>query len=481
MPHRYLDHYDPNTEQTTVCEAKYVSRFGMDDPFITALPQPREPKELQADINIIPTLPPPDEFSKLRHSEQKDAIRLLSRFRICLPYYDTIEKAVDNALVNSYIRRYNTPSKMEYTYQDTPSACYTCSEVKGLGNAPTGFAVLGQSGCGKSTGIQRVLRKYPACIIHNPGTFQQRIQIPIIAVEMQRNSNFHGLYEDIGAAIDRAVGNTTRTYQTRLGRKGDNLSVKFRKLCELIQVFNIGLLIIDEIELIDTAHTKEGTLETFMSLSNQTGIAVGVVGTEDAYEKLFFKPRAARRLSPLINADRYCSNIKQIISILKMLYCYLPDYELDENCIEAYYQESRGIIDYILKIFMEIAIRIVDRKQKGRSVKITPDLIKSVAKTVIGGQTDVAHQIIVQDEELAMETMRMLHGKKKPTIANAVTCTIQSIFNDTYSEKQIGSALNKAMKVTGLQDDIPQLVAETVKLLVEREKNASDTKRTTPR
>lgn len=473
MPYRYHDYYNPKTESTAMCEARYIERIDTDNPYITALPRIRSVEELRNDFRVAPVLPPPDKFNSCNFRDQLATIKKLRNIRMYLPYYQKIEEAVDDALTDSYTRRASIKSSRpygKYMFQDENIEAYQHSDIKGLGNAPTGFAVLGQSGCGKSTGLKGVLSKYPACIIHNPGTPEQHVQIPIIAVQMPKNDNFHGLYRAIGEKIDEALDNTSHIYKTELGRKGDTLGDKFSKLCELVSILHIGLIVIDEIQRIVKKNIKEETLETFMSLSNNTGVSVAVIGTEESYEQLFFRPRVARRLSPLINGDRYCSNIKSIENILNILYFYLPDkMTLNNECLDAYFRESRGIMDYILKIFVEVAKRIVEGKQKNKTVTVNDKLIKSIAKTVVPANKDIAHQIIVQDENLAMETMRMIHEEQQadsdPTIANVVKCTIRSIFNDKFTDAQIESALNKAIKIVG-KNDIPKIIAETGKTLV---------------
>ena len=472
MPYRYQDHYNPEMESTSMCEARYIPRVDTENPYITALPRRRSVEELRKDFRTAPVLPPPEKFNQLNFQDQLASIAKLRYIRTYLNYYEKIENAVDSALVDSYNRRASIKSNRpygKYMFQDENTEAYRHSDIKGLGNAPTGFAIIGQSGCGKSTGIKGVLSKYPACIIHNPGTMEQHIQIPIIAVEMPKNENFHGLYRAIGEKIDKALDNNSHTYKTELGRKGDTLGDKFSKLCDLISILHIGLIIVDEIQRISLKKVKEETMETFMSLSNNTGVSVAVIGTEESYEQLFFRPRTARRLSPLINGDKYCSNIKSVENILNILYFYLPDkMTLTSECLNAYYRESRGIMDYILRIFVEVAVKIVEGKQKNKTVTVNDKLIKTIAKSVVPANKDIAHQIIVQDENLASETMRMLHGEQnadaEPTIANVVKCTIRSIFNDKFTDSQIKTALDKAIKTVG-NNDIAKLIAETGKTL----------------
>lgn len=74
--------------------------------------------------------------------------------------------------------------------------------------------------------------------------------------------------------------------------------------------FAIGLIIFDEIQLIDFNSTRENSFESLMILSNRTKVAIGVVGTEDAYEMMFPKLRTGRRVGSPVRAQKYCSNYR---------------------------------------------------------------------------------------------------------------------------------------------------------------------------
>ena len=461
---QYADFYNPKRKAILTVNAVYCKRIGCDNPYVLALPPKRSIEELKEVCRKSPGLPPLDEFNKLDDEDKLFIIEKLKNTRVYLPYYMNIEVAVERALIDSYEHRVSVETKREYgkyICNDESTSAYQHSEITEMSDAPTGFSVLGLSGCGKTTGINNVLRKYPKCIIHNPGTTQQHIQVPVILAHMRENSNFHGLYRHIGKMIDKSIGNSSHAYENELGGK-DTLSAKFDKLCRIIEILNIGLLIIDEIELIDDSRVKEGTLETFMSLSNQTGIAVGVIGTEDSFSKLFKYTRTTRRMGELINADKYCADKKNTIAILGMLYAYLPKpVPLTRECIDAYYKESKGVISKIIKLFVGVSQKLA----KGKNTEVTPKLIKSVAKTVLSSskakEEHYPEAQIVEDKEYAEETVRMLSSQhdddtfdspeipqidRLPTISNVVKCAIHAYPGNNFTDSEIESALRKILK-----------------------------------
>ena len=515
---QYADLINKRNKSISVAEARYIHRYDSESPCVQALPPVRDFGELVNDVTTFPGFPPREEFLKMNEKERNAVLNKVKNAVICLPYYQEIEEHVDMALVDSYERRSaiesNRPFR-EYTYNDKTQTGYCHMEITELSDAPTGFCLLGRSGCGKSTGINSVLRKYPKLIIHNPGTLRQYVQIPILLVHMSENNNFSGLYQSIGQTIDKILDNNTKVYEIELGRKGDSLSVKFHKLCDLIRIFHIGMLIIDEIELIEMKKIKEGTIETFMSLSNQTGIAIASIGTEDAFHKLFKHNRITRRMGNLINADEYCSNPKSVYRLLASLYGYLPDQvTLSQECMEAYYMESGGTINYLSQLFVSVTKEVTRLKSKGKPAEITPELIHKIAAKSLANKKALDKQTvntrIVEDEEYSDITIQKMFATKtqaelaktqkaskspeKPKEQAIVPKNYSSFLLDTvkiaiegypgkrYSHKEIESAF-QAVLAKIPENDARAAINATVLELQRRDKNqmvkASQTKKRT--
>jgi hypothetical protein len=135
------------------------------------------------------------------------------------------------------------------------------------------------------------------------------------------NSNFSALYVSIGNAIDRALGNLTPVYENEI-RSARALGLKAEKVRDLVEMFGIGIIIFDEIQLIDFESTKENSFESLMTLTNRTKVAIAVVGTEDSFDKMFSKLRTSRRLGTMIIGHRYCEDKRYFATIVKNLFNY---------------------------------------------------------------------------------------------------------------------------------------------------------------
>ena len=112
-----------------------------------------------------------------------------------------------------------------------------------------GFSMIGKSGCGKSTSLNDLLAHYPQVIIHWDEDGRPFVQILYIVVNCTKKSNFRALYENIGEAIDKALGNVKPVYKLELTcRSKDNLGVVNNKLRNIIERLCIGMIILDEFQ-----------------------------------------------------------------------------------------------------------------------------------------------------------------------------------------------------------------------------------------
>lgn len=98
-----------------------------------------------------------------------------------------------------------------------------------------------------------------------------------------------------------------------------SLAEKQLKVCELIEKFSIGTIVLDEIQLINFNSNKENSYEGLLGIVNKTKIALSVVGTDEAYKKLFGMLRNARRAGEYINASAYTSDKEYFNYLLSML------------------------------------------------------------------------------------------------------------------------------------------------------------------
>lgn len=216
-----------------------------------------------------------------------------------------------------------------------------------------GFSLIGYSGCGKSSAIQMLVSYYPQVIMHTTENGEYFPQITYLVVNCIPNSNFSALYDGIGDAIDKALGNIKPIYSAEI-MKIRTLGAKAERIREYVEKFAIGIIIFDEIQLIDFSHTRENSFDSLLTLSNRTKVATAIVGTEDAKAKMFKTLRTARRVGNVINGNMYCTDRNFFYFLVNELFRYQwfdKPVTVSEEITDALYDVTKGIVDQLIGIY----------------------------------------------------------------------------------------------------------------------------------
>lgn len=366
---QYSD-YDFN--ESKIVEARYVKSLVESDrgnPYIEALPYPRSEEDVRDAYTTILHTYSYDKVKNMSKLEKMLQVSTLRQIRFPLTFHKNLEFSFYNALLTSYRSRKITKThKKAITYISNDMEEQTnCVLYGNSGDATNaGFSLIGYSGCGKSSAIQTLLSHYPQTIIHTLNDYERYVQIVYLVVNCVPNSNFAALYEGIGEAIDKALGNIQPVYATEISKKS-NLGKKLEKVKELIEKFAIGIIIFDEIQLIDFDHTRDNSFESLMTLSNRTKVAMAVVGTEDARDKMFKELRTARRIGTVINGNMYCDNKKFFTFLATQLFHYQwfdEPVELTQDIVDALYDVTKGIVDQLIGIYSCMHYDYLERKNK---------------------------------------------------------------------------------------------------------------------
>lgn len=353
------------------------------NPFIAALP-PAKNNEADLIRNYTKGLIGYDykNVPLMSNSEKIMAVNeLKTKFRVCLSFQKQLEDVFHSSLINSYRLRYLQRDINTYiTVQLQNKEKHIHQKLWGdsADAANSSFALLGYSGVGKSTSLKQLLSTYPQVIIHKLPDGDELPQIVYLAVNCIPNSNFNQLYISIGKAIDRALGNITPFYETIIERKR-NLSQKMEKVIELIETFSIGIILLDEIQLIDFKHTRENSFEGLMTIVNSTKVAITVIGTEDSYFKMFSNLRNARRVGTLINANNYIENklyFKNLVEYLMHYQWFDSWVECSDELVATFKDCSYGIIDQLINLYVMMHIHYF--QIQGNKPIIDSDYIKMI-------------------------------------------------------------------------------------------------------
>lgn len=490
-------------EESVIVDAKYLPALIPGDsgnPFIEALPHPRS-----EDAIILESQKPlysydMQSIQKMPHDRRKYQVAQLRSLRFPLPFHKELEFSFYRAVTESYRARYqfrDKDNKIPVFVSDTP----IIQNGKLLGDsgssANAGFSLLGCSGCGKSDSLKNVLSRVPQTIMHYNDAHGRQVQIVYLVVNCIANSNFSALYVEIADAIDRAPGDTNGTYKKMVESKR-TLGMKAEKICELVEIFAIGIIILDEIQLIDFESTKENSFESLMTLANRTKVAISVVGTEDAFHRMFTRPRTARRLGNMIIGSKYCEN-KQFFSLLAKNVCkyqwFDEPVDITPEIMQSLYKNTHGIVDQLISLWMYINIDYLIAESPP---EINAAFINKTAQKHYGGYialldnlddpfSDMERQRIAAEANNKLNKLlddseqasfeKSIEQKSSLTVEEAtlrrnVVQNIRRLY-DKCSEEKITFYLNKALDSSSLKDEMSLTMAVAEQLKEEERHNKS--------
>ena len=519
VPEGTSQYADVNLAVTHGVEAKYVEvpahRGNM---YIEALPKPCSGEALRLKCSVplagYSTREKEIEKSTL---DQVLTIRKIKDVRFQLPMNSKLESRFYEILCDVYSRRkpfYVKDVFIPYTSLNVENETNMKNVTDVSNDPPRGFSLIGYSSCGKSSALKTLLKNFPQYIIHKGSGITSYPQIPYLIIQCPANSNFKGLYHNIGRAIDRALGNLKPFYAEEFREHtGVTLAEYKRRAEELIERFAIGIIIIDEIQHMDMDMKNKNSLEALLELNNSTGVAFGVVGTEEAKLKLFSSTmRLNVRLGADIPGDDYCASRTHFDGYVTRLLSYQwfdtdvreettknsdgeEVYVFDEIC-DALYECSGGIIGILSLLYIYMNIDYV-RSTAGKRPKVNAKYVYKIANRYFSGLVKLMQKVkandmlisakvreidanlerIIEEETnkaaLKATAEQLTHGTTKADEARKSIIEAVFLVTDKFPEDEVVNAANSVLSsASGLAllagNRIQNLTRMTFKLLEER-------------
>jgi hypothetical protein len=250
-----------------------------------------------------------------------------------------------------------------------------------------GCSIVGHSGAGKSTAVNRILSMYPQVIFH--GRYKGRLfthsQIVYIKLECPYDGTLSGLCKSFFTEVDRLLDTTTYEHYVLRGRpRIDDLLLRMENLALR---HSIGVLVIDEIQNLRKAKGDGANdmLDFLLWLDNRLGIPVVLVGTPKALPVLTGEFRRARRAAGQEaiswNRMREESNDWNLFTDTLWKYQYVQtNCPLTPQLRHALYYESQGIVDIAVKVYLLAQIEAMTN----RTEVLTEDGLIAVAHHRLG-------------------------------------------------------------------------------------------------
>lgn len=355
-----------------------------DNPFIAGLPPPCPRRELLGHLAALPAF---DEREREypAHLRKHCIVRLIHYFEPLARQADLAER-FDMLLRQGYVGR--NPRTHDYIRHLQAGA--ERSEARSLDapirvpvrNTASAFALTGCSGVGKTKSVEQVLYLYPQLIEHDEPF--SLIQIVWLRLEAPSQGSPKQLCINFFAAIDQLIGTN---YLRRFGGRSTSTEQMLVWMAHVAQLHALGVLVVDEIQhLRQTKLGPQGLLNFLVTLVNTIGVPVVLIGTSAAVPILQGNFSQARRSSGLgsLNWERLHPD-KSWEYFLKRLWRYQwtrePSAFTPELCA-VLYEETQGIVDIAVKLFMLAQMRLVTLTEAGRKdpETLTGKLFRQVAR-----------------------------------------------------------------------------------------------------
>ena len=336
------------------------------NPFIEALP---EEMDTETAIEMM------SEDVLFNENERKQDVQYrmqcISRlFRYFQPieHHVDIERRISRCIRQGYLNR--SPLKKGYaeTLLSGYEAQYNPEGFQSIksGFKPTsiGFTIIGMSGVGKSTAVERILELYPQVIRHT--RYNERnlsvTQITWIKLDCPHDGSIKSLCYQFFDAIDRIL--ETGYLNKHKGR--GTIDILRIHMAQLASLYSIGVLVIDEIQHLSLANGggSEKMLNFLVTLVNTIGIPIVLIGTTKAKAIVQSAFRQARRSSGQqgdLLWDRMKKDVSWDIMVASMWKYQWTKHEvaLTQSMKDALYDESQGIIDIAIKLYAMVQMRAI--------------------------------------------------------------------------------------------------------------------------
>ena len=248
-----------------------------------------------------------------------------------------------------------------------------------------GFTIIGMSGVGKTTGVERVLSLYPQCITHiqyEDKPFYVK-QIPWLKLDCPFDGSIKGLCVSFFNMVDKILESS---YSQKFYSGRYTVDMMLPKMVQIAETHGIGCLIIDEVQHLSQAKSGGSAkmLNFFVNLVNVISIPVILIGTTKALPILQSEFRQARRGSGQggLIWDRMQKDESWDILLQTMWKYQWTQIEtpITDGLKNLLYDESQGIMDIAVKLYAMAQIKAISDETEC----ITPTVIKEVAAERLG-------------------------------------------------------------------------------------------------
>lgn len=350
-----------------------------DNPFIAALPKLETNKEIIRKLTSAPIYN--EEEMRLDSSLRLHILQRLYQVFQPLPKHIEIWNMINTSIRQGYISR--NPFDKEYkkyvnkTGKEIINRSFDINSSINFRTTSSAGLIIGYSGMGKTTTVNRVLNHIPQVIVHNyfDGQHFNQIQLSYLRLEAPHNSSLKALTLQFFMKIDELLG--TENFKRYVSR---NLSVDamLPLMGQVAHNIGLGLLVIDELQHLNKSGANQ-IMNYFVTLINSFGVPIIFVGTPASFDFLQNEFRISRRITG--NGEVIWNNMKNDAEFQLFLegiwrFQWLQNKAgLNKEIIDLFYDKTLGISDLIIKLFLHSQLEAI----KSGKEEITVDIINKVS------------------------------------------------------------------------------------------------------
>ncbi|HHB2092304.1 TPA: ATP-binding protein [Bacillus cereus] len=370
-------------------KAQVLSEYD-NNPFIEALPPIFDEDDVLERFMVTPRITEQDKQSET--NIRYHVLKRVKNFIQPLPIHFEVERRLSTLIRRGYLAR-NPLDKtflerirvLHQLREDEEEAHkYIDERLNYIRSTADSLSIIGISGIGKTTAIERLLLMYPQVIKHEAykGEPFNRTQIVWLKIDCPYDGSLSTMCKGFFKAIDDLLG--TR-YLEKYGYLNRVTSTMLLHMTSLASMYGIGVLVIDEIQhLLHSKNDQEEMLNFFVTLSNTVGIPTVLIGTSKAQQLFKGNFRQARRAASdgAIIWDRMAEDSEELEFFLETLWelqCLKTRSELTGEIKKTFYEECQGITSVAVNLFILAQERaLFDESNEDET--ITSRVLKKTAK-----------------------------------------------------------------------------------------------------
>ncbi|XLP07072.1 AAA family ATPase [Alteromonas marina] len=369
------------------------------NPLIEALPPIMDLQALKRKLTGKVEFNPKDCFGE-GHLRAHQISALLDDFFQPLSIHKQLEEKISVMIRGGYVGRNiadgSLNKKMQEGYQRIMSGVASDFRFSQTNSTAKSLSLIGCSGSGKSSTINRILATYPQVIYHQD---YNAIQLPYLRIECPSDGSLKSLCLNFFREVDRTLHTG---YEEKYARKRHSTEVLLSLMGQVATQRAVGVLVIDEIQRLTLKRSisKEAMLEFFVALVNVIGVPVVMVGTPKArpifemelqagrrsagFGSLFWEPMKPGpiRMNPETGKPRKTEWQAFTDKLWQYQWLTNRDEVLSDEIRDCWFDLSQGVLDIVVKLFVLAQMRAISTGLERITVKLLRTVYQQELKPV---------------------------------------------------------------------------------------------------